>query len=176
MKWDSVGILKKNSLEVNMDYNISFVFLLGFYQGLQKIMVFYWDYRSPQKKWRGDSIRDSRGIPKEHDELFEGFHNILRGILWGSMGFCFFFGNICSSGSITCIVLYSTSICNSLRMPCWYCKYWFINYICWTLSWTPKTQPNGVIFKASFGWVSRVQLYWHEESVPSNAVEVIRLL
>ena len=30
--WDS----KKNSLEINMDHNISCVFLLGFYRGLQK--------------------------------------------------------------------------------------------------------------------------------------------
>ena len=77
---------KKNSLEINMDYNISCVFLLGFYRGLLK------------KNW------DSIGITDDHKKrswdskgILEGFQNILRGILWDSMGFCFFFGNICSS-------------------------------------------------------------------------------
>ena len=85
--WDS----KKNSLEINMDYNISCVFLLGFYRGLQKKKLgFYWDYRWPQTKrsW------DSRGI-------LEGFQkstmNFLRDskifwlgfyrILWDSVFF-----------------------------------------------------------------------------------------
>ena len=62
--WDS----KKNSLEINMDYNISCVFLSGFYRGLQK------------KNW------DSIGITDDHRQkevgILEGFQkstmNILR--------------------------------------------------------------------------------------------------
>ena len=77
--WDS----KKNSLEIDMDYNISCVFLLGFYRGLQK------------KK------RDSFGITDDHRQkgvgILEGFQkstmNILREskIFWlGFFGILFF--------------------------------------------------------------------------------------
>ena len=56
-----------------MDHNISCVFLLGFYRGLQK------------KNW------DSIGITDDHRQKevgilrdSRGFQNILRGILWDS--------------------------------------------------------------------------------------------
>ena len=65
-----------------MDYNISYVFLLGFSRGL---------YIKKKRDSIGitddQTIRswDSRRIPKKHDEHFEGFQNILVGILWDSV-------------------------------------------------------------------------------------------
>ena len=53
--WDS----KKNSLEIDMDYNISCVFLLGFYRGLQR------------KTW--DSIGITDNHRKKEVGILEGF-------------------------------------------------------------------------------------------------------
>ena len=53
--WDS----KKNSLEIDMDYNISCVFLLGFYRGLQR------------KTWDSIGITDIHR--KKEVGILEGF-------------------------------------------------------------------------------------------------------
>ena len=45
------------------------------------------------------------------------------------------------------------------RMLWWSCySYWFIDYISRRPSWIPRTQPNGVLCKASFRWVFDVQI------------------
>ena len=89
------GDSTKNSSEINMDYKIPFVFLLGFYRGLQKkngILLGVQKISQKKKAWGFHMV--SREIRKKHNELFEGLHNILRGTLFNSKGFCFF-DNIC---------------------------------------------------------------------------------